>query len=842
MDVGVEFENYRILEHIGRGGMADVWSARDKRLSRTVAIKTIARDLSNDTNPIQLFEKEAQTIAALEHPHILPVYGFGEYEGQLFIAMRYVSGGSLESLLERSPLSLEETLRVSRAVGQALDYAHTNKVIHLDLKPSNILLDSYQSPYLADFGLATMLGPEGRAANPGSGTLLYMAPEQLTSEVLDHRVDIYSFAILIFHMMTGQLPFDAAMPLALKQLQMSENIPEVQSVLPGLPSALNTVLQKGTSLNPEQRQASLETLIQDLEKIIQPNSISLQNLQRQTGQPAATPTLPLNDLLSNPIDHLISRPKQAMPSDSTQIILDDQHDIDLISRVPRVKQESLSDSTQIDLLDNLISRPNVPIQAQPVQPTELKIDVSDLSPALEVTPPEAVKREEVDIYQRARRIYAQGKGRFPLGITDYILIADYYAEAEKHQLELDDAGLQMLLRGALEYDHEIEFWWSKLSLENQRWTALHTIRSESAPARIRGLQKLETIEDTQPPHIAERVAQTLQVETVPAVERAALRVLAQRGSTTVKADVDDHKHLWRTTAFSPEIDLLIAQKALDFDEPITAELASRTIGQIYSVTAVQEILEQRREGNKHALKALAVIRDQALSLPPEVAPTERFYAWIANTYRRLTSHPLETMWRFLWATIGGTFAMATYVWIAFTNVPGAFLLTAQVWGRAVSIGLSFGVLIGILVLIAGEIPERLIGFWKWWARLLWSVSAGLILGTLSWGVFSYLILELDPEWNVMLLGGVGTAVAFGITSLVRLSGWLKVFIATMGIGAPIVIAWDMYNQSTLPVPIMYLFDYVQHWVIPFFILIGLGAHFQALWHDLKALRARFTRS
>src|SRR5215510_14423664 len=121
MDVGVEFTHYKVIEHIGRGGMADVWSARDKRLNRTVAIKTIARDLSQESgaDPIKLFEREAQTIDQLEHPHILPIYDFGEFEGQLYIVMRYVTGGSLEDVLERGPLPFNEVLRVGQAVSSA---------------------------------------------------------------------------------------------------------------------------------------------------------------------------------------------------------------------------------------------------------------------------------------------------------------------------------------------------------------------------------------------------------------------------------------------------------------------------------------------------------------------------------------------------------------------------------------------------------------------------------------------------------------------------------------------------------------------------------------------------
>ena len=155
-------------------------------------------------------------------------------------------------------------MRLARAVAQALDYAHENKVVHLDLKPSNILLDSYQLPYLADFGLATVMGPEGRAANPGSGTLLYMAPEQLTAEVLDQRADVYSFSIMLFHMMTGQLPFDAVIPLALKQMQMNDVLPDVESLQPGLPIGVSAALRRGTEMDLNKRPATLGEIVESV--------------------------------------------------------------------------------------------------------------------------------------------------------------------------------------------------------------------------------------------------------------------------------------------------------------------------------------------------------------------------------------------------------------------------------------------------------------------------------------------------------------------------------------------------------------------------------------------------
>ncbi|MCL4253461.1 MAG: serine/threonine protein kinase, partial [Anaerolineae bacterium] len=272
MDVGVQISQYKIVEHIGRGGMADVWSARDAKLNRMVAIKTIAHGLAGDSNPVDMFKQEAQTIAQMEHPHILPIYDFGEYEGQLYIVMRYVAGGSLEDLLRRGPLPINEALRMGQAIAQALDYAHRQKVVHLDLKPPNVLLDSSQSPYLADFGLATVLDREGKATNPGSGTLLYMAPEQLTSEVIDWRADLYSFAVVMFHMLTGVLPFDAT-PIALKQVQFHEELPPLDEINPLVPTYFTDILRRATAVDPDDRYSSLMEVIDEMWAILNTSEV-----------------------------------------------------------------------------------------------------------------------------------------------------------------------------------------------------------------------------------------------------------------------------------------------------------------------------------------------------------------------------------------------------------------------------------------------------------------------------------------------------------------------------------------------------------------------------------------
>ena len=857
MDVGVEFSQYRVIEHIGRGGMADVWSARDKRLSRTVAIKTIARDLSQDMDPVKLFEREAQTIARLEHPHILPIYEFGELEGQLFIVMRYVSGGSLEDVLEKGPLSLDEMLRIAKAVGQALDYAHTNKVIHLDLKPSNILLDSYQSPYLADFGLATVLGPEGRAQNPGSGTLLYMAPEQLTADVLDHHADIYSFAILVFHMITGQLPFDASMPLALKQLQLNEHMPDVRSVRPSLPDALNGVLRYASDMDISKRPNTMREVLQRLESVIAvgrtPVSLDTFNVPRT---PERSDTLPIDQLISGPIEGLISRPPEKKATDTSEID-------ELISGpIDNLISRSLGDRLDIDPEDSLISRPQDKVSKPREEISELNIDVSDLSAAPVLTPEGMARREAEDIYQRARRQWAHGQGRFSLGVTDYILIADYYARAEEHKLELDEGGMQMLLRGALEYDHDIDFWWQKIGDESRRWTTLHALRSENAPARVRALQRLETLPDADIPVIPKFVAQALQLETNKAAQLAAVRVLGARAllmpipasDTRMTTISDTRKRLseqlrltavndWREIVYSLDIDQLLAQKALEHDEPEVAELAARTIGRIRSGAAVRFIAEQQRKGARGALRALALIRDEAPSLPDAVGAGGKIYAWLANTLRRWSDNPLQTMWRFLLTIAGSAIALGVYVWVAVAASLGASLNIPSVWGQTVTYGITFGVFMGFVVLFGDELWQRLRGFWPWWARLIASTILGYLLGTLTWGAYNYLVLN-DPnvDWSVMAYGGAGIALAFVIMNLFRLPGWASFLVTLIGFFAPIYYVNDQYwnNPGSLPVSIIYVYEFSQviTWLLPVFIVIAIAVNVQSLARDVRRLVRR----
>ena len=757
MDVGAQINQYTIIEHIGRGGMADVWSARDTRLSRTVAIKTIARDLAADVDPVALFEREAKTIAGLEHPHILPIYDFGEFEGQLYIVMRYVTGGSLESLVADGPLSIMEALSMSRAIGSALDYAHSKNVIHLDIKPSNILLDSNNSPYLADFGLATVMDQEGRAANPGYGTLLYMAPEQLASEHLDFRADIYAFTILVFHLLTGELPFDATTSLALKQLQSQEDLPDMDTIQPHLPDELTPVLRHGTALSPDNRPASIKELVDELERVLSPQVVT--------------------------------------EGDFGQIILLDEEDTD--------ETDQLYAETM-----NLVGM------------------------VTQLTPDQMAKQEAIDLYEKARRAWSHGQGRFLMGITHFMLVSDYYLKAEENNLELDEAGYQILLRGALEYDHEVDYWWDKLDDTNRRWVALHAVRSDNAPARARALARLETLPDYDPPRIPGIVAQQLQVEGDMAAQQAAIHLLEVRASKSTD---------WREQVYSEEIDELLAHIALDKSQPApVAEQAARTIGRIRSRAAVRHIADQQRAGHEHALRALAFIRDEAPSLPPEVSQQARLIAWLDNTWRRLSDDPMGIVWRFVFGFLGGFAALSLYAWI---NLAGPGVLINEKIGKTLSTGITFGIFVGFAVVLAGELPARLRGFWPAWLRLLVGAVLGALAGAVTWMIYAWLLLYLalpTLDGAVLLIGGLGIALGLAIAGAFNLRGWQAAMLTTIILYGFIWFSYNQFFNGQWFSPFLYFTgpETVLSQGVMIAVLIALGGFAQSLWRDGRSLFSR----
>ena len=263
---GSALGRYRVVEQLGRGGMATVFRAHDPTLDRYVAVKVLPSYYTEDPTFVGRFSQEAQTIARLSHPNILQIYDFGEDKGFTYIVSELVPGGTLLDRLGSGPLSTEETLHFMRPLAEALDYAHAQRIIHRDLKPANILLDAEARPILADFGLARMLESSTRFTQTSQalGTPEYMAPEQAMGGDADHRSDLYAFGIILYQMLLGQTPFRADTPAATLMAHVHKPLPLPTSLDPNISPRLEATLLKATAKNPDDRFQSAKEMIQSL--------------------------------------------------------------------------------------------------------------------------------------------------------------------------------------------------------------------------------------------------------------------------------------------------------------------------------------------------------------------------------------------------------------------------------------------------------------------------------------------------------------------------------------------------------------------------------------------------
>jgi serine/threonine protein kinase len=254
--IGKSISQYQIVEQIGLGGMATVYKAYQPAIDRYVAVKILPRELASDPNFVKRFQHEAKAIAALEHPHILPVHDFGTDEGYTYMVMRYVEGGTLADMMGR-PSSNERIVQIVGNVAKALDYAHQQGVVHRDIKPSNILIDQHDEVLLTDFGIAKMIEGAGDTQLTSAGSILgtpaYMAPEQAEAKPVDGRTDIYSLGVVLYELLTGQPPYRAETPLAIVLKHMNEPLPPPRTVKADVPEPFEQVVLKAMAKDPNRR-------------------------------------------------------------------------------------------------------------------------------------------------------------------------------------------------------------------------------------------------------------------------------------------------------------------------------------------------------------------------------------------------------------------------------------------------------------------------------------------------------------------------------------------------------------------------------------------------------------
>jgi eukaryotic-like serine/threonine-protein kinase len=259
---------YRIMRKLGSGGMADVYLAEDEELGRRVAIKILNDKHANDEQFVERFRREAKNAAGLSHPNIVSIYDRGEAEGTYYIAMEYLDGRSLkEIVIARGPLPIADAIEATRQVLTALRFAHRKGVVHRDIKPHNVMADADGRLKVTDFGIARAGVSQMTEAGSIIGTAQYLSPEQARGAAVDQRSDLYSIGVVLYEMLTGQVPFTGESPVEIAMKHLSDT-PRPPSLLrPEIPPDLDMVVLRALAKNPEDRFQTAEEMDAELERV-----------------------------------------------------------------------------------------------------------------------------------------------------------------------------------------------------------------------------------------------------------------------------------------------------------------------------------------------------------------------------------------------------------------------------------------------------------------------------------------------------------------------------------------------------------------------------------------------
>jgi serine/threonine protein kinase len=721
MQPGDRVGNYIIIEQIGQGGQAAVWSAEDESLKRTVAVKTIdltAPVLSNTGSSgannsatlaadeqAQRFRSEAKTIAELEHPFILPIYNFGQKDQYLYIIMRYMPGGTLRRLINKGRMDLATVIKLGEPLADALDLAHERRIVHRDIKSVNILLDAQNRPYLADFGLSVTAGDP--SAQSGSGTLSYMSPEQLRNEMVDHSSDLYSFGMLLYEMFAGEVPKVGTMHWNLAQVTQGAALPNI----PGLPREVMEVLRRALHIDKKMRYETAGLLLAAL----------------RATQPSNAP------------------------------VADDDDD-GLISLLP----------------------------------------ISD--------PAAQAAQDAYDMLEVALDKWADGAGRFRLYEEDYKLIDSFLTVPEAQTgFEISEAAKRLMLRGAFEHQHNIDFWWKSLpDLAERRAIALQTLMSEIPDARRLALSMLSTLPDANPPAIPIRVAAILRKEPEPDVRLAGVRLLASHGKPNSEAEAKK----WRDTAYSHAIDTLLATLAASDASAQVRAAAAEAISNIRSETGALALGKLAGEFSasqqpQQAFQALLSIRDAAGTLPGRVPAGLRGRIFTRLSLKQFFAPGLWGRW--LAAGFAFVVGFAPIAAFQFGIAQNREREINTAIGNAVAVGIQYGLLIGFAIMISMALAGRLRA-WQPIGRLVLAILVGGGLANISFLImrrFYYFDTEPVDSWP-WHLGTTHLFVAgFVVGAALVKQLWLRVLLANVGVFAALHSSWLAVERADIYTPLIF---------------------------------------
>lgn len=257
---------YEVFKHIGQGGMADVFLAMDTILNREVAIKILRSELCTDPVSVVRFEREAQAATTLSHPNIVEIYDVGEYKGHRYIVMEYVPGRTLKQVIRsRGSLEPDEAIDIEKQLVSAVSEAHHKGIIHRDIKPQNIIVKSDGSIKILDFGIAIAKGNiQVTQANNVMGSVHYLAPELAKGKPASVQSDIYALGIVLFEMLSGDVPFKADSAVQVALMQMRNEMPSIRTINPSIPQSIENIITRATAKDPSKRYSSCVDMLDDL--------------------------------------------------------------------------------------------------------------------------------------------------------------------------------------------------------------------------------------------------------------------------------------------------------------------------------------------------------------------------------------------------------------------------------------------------------------------------------------------------------------------------------------------------------------------------------------------------